>query len=295
MLNELIDKNNSHPYLPLSVSALSKIYRIGKKVSIEKVSLLEKKLFLNAKSYNHKSNCPICGSVSHKIHSTYIRRLQDMPCAGMPVELSLELRKFFCNNPQCKRKIFAEPIENFRPYSRRTERAKELLIKIGMEVSSRKSSYLSSIVGVPVSASTALRMINKVELPSTSEVRIIGIDDWAYRKGATYGSIIIDMEKGKVIDLLGDREAASMTKWLQHHQQVSIVSRDRATNYSSAIAISGRKIDEVADRFHLIKNISDCVDRIICREYTKIIPQGETNLSMILTARAMNADIISLL
>ena len=277
MLNRFANKDKSSTYLPLSSSSFSKIYRIGRKISITKVLLSENMLLVNAQSHNIKSHCPVCGHISHKVHSIYTRRLQDMPCAGIPVNLNIELRKFFCNNSQCDRLIFAEPISGIKHYSRRTGRVEDMLVKMGAEVSSSKCSYLSSIVGVPVSTSTALRMISKATLPDISEVSIIGIDDWAYRKGAIYGSIIVDMEKGKVIDVLCDRECDSMMKWLKKHQKVTLVSRDRATNYSSAIALSGRNIDEVADRFHLIKNMSDCVDRIICRNYKKIAIQGDSS------------------
>ena len=85
------------------------------------------------------------------------------------------------------------------------------------------------------------------------------------------------MHTGKTIDLLCDRETYSMEQWLKNHLQVTLVSRDRSTNYSSAIAMSGRKIEEVADRFHLVKNMSDCVDRIICTNYNKIVLPGKTS------------------
>lgn len=100
-----------------------------------------------------------------------------------------------------------------------------------------------------------------------SSVEKIGIDDWAFRKGITYGSIIVNLDTGQVIDLLGDRDQDGFGAWLENHQEVSLVSRDRSTEYSAAISSSGMAITEVADRFHLIKNMSDCITKVISENY----------------------------
>jgi len=106
-----------------------------------------------------------------------------------------------------------------------------------------------------------------MSIPKCEEVRKVGVDDWAFRKGVTYGSIIVSLDTSKVIDLLGDRNSDSFRTWLDNHTGVSVVSRDRSTDYTAAIASTGRAIIEVADRFHLIKNMSDCVTKVISSHY----------------------------
>jgi len=123
-------------------------------------------------------------------------------------------------------------------------------------------------MGIPLCNTTVLRDIHRIRIPENKEITNIGIDDWAFRKGINYGSIIVNLGTGHVIDLLGDRERDSFSKWLECHQQVSLVSRDRSTEYSTAIALSGKRIIEVADRFHLIKNMSDCVTKTISENYS---------------------------
>lgn len=121
--------------------------------------------------------------------------------------------------------------------------------------------------GIPVCNTTVLRDIHRTTLPKHDNVRRIGVDDWAFRKGVDYGSIIIDLDTGHTIDLLGDREHDSFKSWLDEHANVQLVSRDRSTEYSAAIANTGRKICEVADLFHLVKNMSECITRIISDNY----------------------------
>ncbi|MDD3039397.1 transposase [Bacteroides sp.] len=122
-------------------------------------------------------------------------------------------------------------------------------------------------MAVPLCNTTVLRDIHRMNIDECNSVENIGVDDWAFRKGVTYGSIIINLDTGLVIDLLGERNQDSFGTWLEKHQKVGMVSRDRFNEYSSAISSSGMDITEVADRFHLIKNISDCVTKVISENY----------------------------
>ena len=142
-----------------------------------------------------------------------------------------------------------------------------LVIQHGLKCSSESAKKLLHATGINVSGDTVLRDLHRMSIPEHPQVKDIGVDDWAYRKGVTYGSIIVSMETGAVIDLLGDREAESFQQWLEKHQEVKLVSRDRSTDYSAAIAATARNITEVADRFHLTKNMSDCVVKIIGSHY----------------------------
>ena len=178
--------------------------------------------------------CPYCGHFSRSVHSRYVRTIQDLSILGNRVILRLEMRKFFCHNEECRRKTFAEqPGDEVFRYRRRTCRCERLVARQGISVSSGSASRLLAHMGVNVSSSTVLRDLHRMQPSTYTDVREIGVDDWAWRKGVTYGSIIIDYENGWPIDLLGDRETESFRQWMEEHGKVSVVSRDRSTDYSS--------------------------------------------------------------
>ena len=212
--------------------------------------------------------CPYCGHVSRKVHSRYFRTMQDLSILGKRVILHLEVRKFFCCNEVCRKKTFAEQpgTEVFR-YRRRTCRCERAVARLGISASSNSVSCLLGHWGIHISSSTVLRDLHRIHPSNYEDVVEIGVDDWAWRKGVAYGSIIIDYTNGWPIDLLGDRETESFRLWMEEHKKVHTVSRDRSTDYSSAIASTGRPITEVADKFHLIKNITDCMTKLVAENY----------------------------
>ena len=184
------------------------------------------------------AKCPCCNKKSNRVHGTYIRVLRDLPISTHCVSINLTIRKFFCENLACERKIFAEqPGPEIQAYSRITSRAREILENIFLEVSAQKGSYISCLISLPVSSSTALRMVYSLPIPSIGKVSVLGIDDWAYRKGLTYGTILVNIETGQVIDLLTGRDGDSLKKWLTLHPEIKVVTRDRASAYSSSVSI----------------------------------------------------------
>ena len=212
--------------------------------------------------------CPYCGCISNRVHSRYQRTITDLSILGHPVVITFEARKFFCHNPSCRRKTFAEqPGDEVFRYRRRTRRCEMVVTQHGLKCSSESARKLLSAIGVSISGDTVLRDIHRISVPERREVKEIGVDDWAFRKGVTYGSIIVSLETGSVIDLLGDRDVSSFQTWLDKHAHVAVVSRDRSTDYTAAIAATGRNITEVADRFHLNMNMSDCVTKVIGSHY----------------------------
>lgn len=212
--------------------------------------------------------CPYCGHISSQVHSRYFRTIQDLSILGKRVVLHLEVRKFFCHDDNCHRKTFAEQPGNevFR-YRRRTCRCERTVARHGISVSSNSASRLLAHMGIFISSSTVLRDIHRMRPSNYEAVEKIGVDDWAWRKGITYGSIIIDYTNGWPIDLLGDRGTESFRDWMEQHEKVHTVSRDRSTDYSSAIASTNRRITEVADKFHLVKNITDRITKLVSENY----------------------------
>ena len=225
---------------------------------------------LHASSSLDYGICPYCSHRSESVHSRYFRTIQDLSILGGRVVLHLEVRKFFCHNPDCRRKAFAEQPGNevFR-YRRRTCRCERMVARQGLLVSSGPASRLLGHMGIHICSSTVLRDLHRMHPSAYKDVRKVGVGDWAWRKGVTYGSIITDYENGCPTDLLGDRDTDSFRQWMEEQESVRVVSRDRSTDYSSAIASTGRKITEVADKFHLVKNITDRMTKLIAENYTE--------------------------
>ena len=238
-------------------------------LTIESVELLENRVNIYAHGSLGYGICPYCGTTSSKVHSHYIRHVFDLPVLGKASVLHLSMRKFFCPNQECRYHTFAEQpgIEIFR-YRRRTRRCEVVQNRHAVKHSSTTTHDLLSAQGIYLSGSTILRDLHRMRPSSHPDVRRIGIDDWAQRKGRIYGSIIIDLDRSTIIDLLDDREQESFGIWLEKHRSVELASRDRSTDYSAAIASSGRKITEVADKFHLIKNIQDRFTKVLSEHYS---------------------------
>ncbi|SFN72636.1 ISL3 family transposase [Salegentibacter flavus] len=211
------------------------------------------------------SSCSLCTKNSNSIHSHYVRTLADLPISGKLVQLQLRSRKFFCRNKRCPRKVFTERFTTgIRPYARRLCRSADVLRRIGLEVGGNKGAVISRIVGSPVSSSTMLRLVKQLEIiePLTTS-GIVGVDDWAFKKGRNYGTIIVDLEQRKVIDLLPNREAGTLSQWLSRHPEIHTVSRDRASAYSRGIKDGTANAIEVADRFHLLVNLREAFQKTL--------------------------------
>lgn len=133
------------------------------------------------------------------------------------------------------------------------------MLKISIEVSANKAAYLSNIINTPISSSTCLRLIKKTDIPINQNCKVIGIDDWAKRKGVIYGSIIVDSQPHKTIDLINSRGESDIIAWLSQNPSIEYVTRDRAAFYASAITKALPKAKQIADKFHLIKNLSDAI------------------------------------
>lgn len=224
-------------------------------------------LVLRAKS----AQCPCCGKLSRRVHSNYRRHLKDLPSAGCGVCIVLNMRKFKCNNDKCKQSIFSEQhLSLTQKYSRRTSRTTEFLKKLLVEVSSRKGEYLTHISAIKQSSSTCLRIVKSIQIPDDKNLTTIGIDDWAYRKGLSYGTIIVNTIDHRPVELLKSRTKEDVTEWFKEHHSVRHVTRDRASSYSSAISHANPKAIQIADKFHIIKNLGDHITDEIRKQYQTI-------------------------
>ncbi len=207
--------------------------------------------------------CPSCGTLSRRVHSRYLRAIADLPWEGVSVMIRLRTRRFFCADDGCTKRIFVEPLpQTVSRYGRRTCRSRHALDSIAMALGGAAGARLARQLGLLVHRSTLLRVLRQrrsLAVPVTP--RVLGIDDWAWRKGRRYGTILCDLERGGVVDLLPDRERTTVEHWLRVHPGVEIVSRDRDSTYSQAVRQAAPQAIQVADRWHLLRSCSETLRR----------------------------------
>jgi transposase len=213
------------------------------------------------------SRCPICGRLSSLVHSRYRRTIADLPWEGIPVSILLRARKFFCVEERCSRRIFTEQLPaTVSRYARRSCRSSEALSSVTLALGGRAGARLARKLGLLVSGSTMLRALRKRPRPSEfSAPRVLGIDEWAWKKGHRYGTILCDLEQRRVIDLLPNRSTETVAAWLRQHPSVQVISRDRASSFADAIAKGAPKALQVADRWHLMNNLLETLVRSLER------------------------------
>lgn len=208
--------------------------------------------------------CPVCGGISCSIHSYYSRRLKDLPITEPPVVLLLRVRRFRCMNEKCSRRIFAERFPDVLPaYARRTSRLTRTLQTVEFALGGEPGSRLLTRLRMPWAADTLLRIMRRLPPAMPAAPRTLGVDDWAFCKGRRYGTILVDLEQHRPIDLLPDRTADMLTAWLRSHPGVEIVARDRSTEYACGITEGAPQALQVADRWHVLKNLREVIQRLL--------------------------------
>jgi len=214
----------------------------------------EEIIVISASPTSSTSSCPCCQAVSERVHSIYQRRPADLPLAGYTVCLDITVRRFFCDNLSCERTIFAERMPSLiAPYARRTNRLANQQQRVAFALGGEAGSSLLTIMGMTVSPDTLLRLIRRAAEPKLRTSR--GVDDWAKRKGQSYGTILVD--------LLSDKSAESFAKWLKEHTGVEIISRDRGVEYIKGATEGAPDAIQVADRWHLLTNLRDALKQML--------------------------------
>ena len=218
-----------------------------------------------------RPGCPHCHQPSRSLHSHYRRTVADLPWHSVAVRLRLNTRRFRCGNTLCRQKIFCERLPDVvEAYARKTCRLDGALTWLALALGGEAGARTAERLRMKTSGDTLLRMIRcSVGKQSLSEVgnepKVIGVDDWAWRKGCTYRTIIVDLERRKVIDLLPDREAATLTDWLFARPSIETVARDRSITYRNGIMMGRPYAVQVADRWHLLSNLGDVLEKLIER------------------------------
>lgn len=246
-------------------------------------------VIVDADTCSASAQCPWCQQLSNRVHSRYNRTLADLPWAGQQVYWQVTARKFYCTNGHCPGKVFAERLDEVaRVYGRRTVRQQQGLEAIGFALGGEAGARLATQLGFPVSPDTLLRHIRQAPESPVVPPSVLGVDDWAWKRGHRYGTILVDLERRQVIDLLPDRNPESFAGWLQGQSSVRIISRDRGGEYREGARRGAPQAVQVADRFHLLKNLSEVVEKVF-KGYSSLlarIPRPNSRPSMLSPPRA---------
>jgi len=241
------------------------------RITFQSLIINEPCFILVAAMRSANATCPDCRQPTHRVHGHYLRTLADLPWATAPIELRVIVRRFRCCTCTCRRQTFAQRLPSVAPlYARTTTRLAPTQANTGLILGGAAGARHLSRHGLPGSRNTLLRRVRRVSLPGAAEPTIIGIDDWAWRKGHRYGTIIVDLPRGCPIDLLEDRAAETVATWLQAHPDVTIVARDRAEAYAAGMRQGAPDATQVADRFHLLKNLAAALQEVFSAHHREM-------------------------
>ncbi|MBZ9640587.1 ISL3 family transposase [Streptomyces sp. PSKA30] len=227
---------------------------------VEGVSDGGEKVLVTARTRDGAVSCPVCGTPTAKVHGYHGRTVADLPVDGRQVVVHVRVRRLVCPVLGCRRQTFREQIPGLlKRHQRRTVRLAGQISQVARELCGRAASRLAEVLAIPVSRSTALRMLRRLPMPETAVPRVIGVDDFALRRRHRYATIIIDAQTSRRVAVLPDREAATLESWLREHPGVEVVCRDGSAAYAEAVRRALPDAVQVSDRWHLWRNLCDKV------------------------------------
>jgi transposase len=249
-------------------------------LQITEVHKQDNQIDIYAASVRTQGICPNCGERSTRVHSYYGRAPADFPIAACRVRLHLRVKRFRCLTEGCSRATFVDEFPHvLEKYARRTVRLYQAQEDIAFALGGEAGRHLADQLHMPISGDTLLRMIRDAPAQPALEPGVIGVDDWAKRRGRVYGTILVDLERHQVIDLLADRTAGTLAEWLRSHPEVNIVTRDRSLEYARGISAGAPQAIQVADRWHLLVNLREALQRLLDRirpELNALVPEANS-------------------
>ncbi len=233
---------------------------------LKHVSLDGETVTLHLVASTRFASCPLCTGRSKRVQSVYHRTVADLPLAGRQLILRLRVRRFPCGGRRCPRAIFAERFPKLvAAYGRRSWGQRTALEVIAFARGGSAGARLATRLGSPIGRATLLRLLRSADVPAQPAPRVLGVDDWAFRKGHRYGTILVDLERRRIVDLLKDRKAETLAPWLSQYPGIDVISRDRASAYAEAARKGAPQAVQVLDRWHLIQNLVEALERCLLR------------------------------
>lgn len=249
----------------------AQFFPLGEGLELTQMERHGDQLVLHVTATAPSALCPLCQQPATRLHSRYRRSVKDLPYAGQQVRLILYVRKFLCETADCVRKVFAERLPQLvAPWAQMTTRLSETLQTIGLATCGKLGARLAAHLGITTSWMTIVRRIMALPSPPVEYVECLGIDDFAFRRGRTFGTVVVDLDAHQIIDLLPDRQAESAAAWMAAHPEITQVSRDRGAEYARAASTGAPQAVQVADRFHVCQNLSEAVQRLLARVLSEL-------------------------